>query len=140
MRAVFACLSLSVVVAACGGPLYAPCDGTNCAEGLRCVDLGGDQQICTKPCTVVKKRAGYPDGFNDDTLFEDGSSGENPVDDPACADAAVTVTSQDNANEGAQNILVESTGAVGVCRVSPEQLADNSISGDSELSGFCAPL
>jgi hypothetical protein len=136
-----ACFSVVVVVvSACGNPLYAPCSGTDCIEGLRCVDLGNDQRVCTKPCTVVKDRAGYPDGFDDDTLFEDGSAGTNDVKDPQCSDAAVSVTSQDNEEEGAQNILVEGDGLIGVCRVSAEQLGDESISGDSVLAGFCAPL
>lgn len=138
-------LAFSVVVVAacasgCGNPLYAPCSGTDCIEGLRCVDLGNDQRVCTKPCTVVKNRAGYPDGFDDDGLFEDGGSTSVDVKEPQCSDSAVTVTSQDNAEEGAQNLLVEGDGAIGVCRVSAEQLADNTISGDSILAGFCAPL
>lgn len=130
----------AVSFAACGHPLYAPCTGTDCDEGLRCVDLGDDQRVCTKPCTVVKKKAGYPDGFDDDELFADGSSTSKNVKEPQCSDAAVTVTSQDNADQGAQNILVEGDGVIGVCRVSDEQLADDSISGDSVLVGFCSPL
>lgn len=129
----------SVFAMACGRPLYAPCTGTDCDEGLRCVDLGNEQRICTKPCTVVKKKAGYPDGFENDDLFVDGSGLTNSVDEPQCSDAPVTVTSQD-ADEGPQNILVEGDGVIGVCRVSPEQLADNTISGDSQLVGVCAPL
>jgi hypothetical protein len=129
-----------VGASACGNPLYAPCSGTDCIEGLRCVNFGNDQRICTKPCTVVKNRAGFPDGFDDDTLFEDGGATSSEVAEPQCSDQAVTVTSQDNENEAAQNILVEGDGAIGVCRVSPEQLADTAISADSILAGFCAPL
>ncbi len=130
-----------VVVAACAGnPLYAPCTGTDCAEGLRCVDLGGDQRVCTKPCAVTKNRAGFPDGFENDELFVDGAGTQVNVADPQCADAVVDITSQDNENDSGQNILVSSAGAVGVCRVSAEQLADNTISADSVLAGFCAPL
>ncbi|MDP2344456.1 MAG: hypothetical protein Q8O67_26095 [Deltaproteobacteria bacterium] len=130
----------AVVASSCGNPLFAPCTGTDCIEGLRCVDLGNQQRVCTKPCVVTKDRAGYPDGFEDDALFEDGGAATVTVADPQCGDAAVDITSQDNENEGGQNILVESEGAVGVCRVSVEQLEDDSISGDSQLAGFCAPL
>ena len=136
-------VAVVVVVGAafgCGSPLYAPCSGTDCIEGLRCVDLGGEQRICTRPCAVTKDRAGYPDGFEDDALFEDGGAAQKNVADPQCADAAVDITSQDNENEGGQNILVDSAGAVGVCRVSAEQLADDSIARDSVLAGFCSPL
>ncbi len=129
-----------VVTAGCSNPLYAPCTGADCAEGLRCVDLGDQQRLCTKTCTVTKDRAGYPDGFDDDTLFEDGGAGQTTVTEPQCADAAVDITSQDNAEQSAQNIAVQSDGVVGVCRVSAEQLADESISGDTQLLGFCAPL
>jgi hypothetical protein len=131
---------VGLIAASCGHPLYAPCTGTDCEEGLRCVDLGNDQRVCTKPCAVTKNRAGFPDGFEKDELFEDGGAAQVNVADPQCADAAVDVTSQDNENEGGQNLLVESSGAVGVCRVSQEQLADDQISGDSVLAGFCSPL
>ena len=129
-----------VFATACGSPLYAPCSGTDCEEGLRCVDLGNEQRICTRPCAVTKDRAGYPDGFENDELFEDGGAAQVSVDDPQCADAAVDITSQDNEDQGGQNLLVESSGAVGVCRVSAEQLADDGIANDSVLAGFCAPL
>lgn len=132
---------VAVSAAACGNPLYSPCNGqADCAEPLRCIDLGGDQQVCTKPCTTRKDRAGYPDGFDNDDLFVDGSGANSNVKDPECADAAVDITSQDNEDEGAQNILVESDGVVGVCRVSAALLNDNSISNESELTGFCSPF
>lgn len=135
-----ALLAGALAAAGCGGPLYAPCSSTDCIEGLRCVDLGNDQKLCTKPCTVTKDRAGYPDGFEEDKLFEGGGAATVTVADPQCADASVNITSQDNADDDAQNLLVESAGAVGVCRVSPEQLADSNISNDSILAGFCSPL
>ena len=93
----------------------------------------------TKPCSVAKDAAGYPDGFDNDELFVDGSGAQSSVADPECADDAVTVTSQDNPDQGAQDILVESAGVVGVCQVAPSLLQDDAISGDSVLVGFCAP-
>jgi hypothetical protein len=132
--------SLTVVLAACGNPLFSPCNGqADCASDLRCVDLGNDQRLCTKPCSVVKDAAGYPDGFDNDELFVDGSGAQSSVADPECADDAVTVTSQDNPDQGAQDILVESAGVVGVCQVAPSLLQDDAISNDSVLIGFCAP-
>ena len=141
--------SVSLVVAAlavltavgCTSPLYSPCDAqADCGDGLRCVDLGGDQRLCTRPCTTTKARAGYPEGFDNDELFVDGSGAAGGQDAPQCADAAVDVSSQDNPDEGAQNILVESEGIVGVCQVTPSLLADSAISNDSILVGLCAPL
>ncbi len=124
----------------CGNPLYSPCNGqVDCASDLRCVDLGNEQRICTKPCTTTKKRAGYPDGFGNDELLVDGSSDQETVDEPQCADASVTVSSEDNPDQGAQNVLIESDGVVGVCQVAQSLLDDDAISGDSVLLGFCAP-
>jgi hypothetical protein len=133
-------VSCGAFASACGNPLYSPCNGqADCAEPLRCIDLGNEQRICTKPCTTTKKRAGYPDGFGNDDLFVDGSSEQETVAEPQCADAEVTVSSEDNPDEGAQNVLVESDGVVGVCRVSAALLNDDAISGDSVLLGFCSP-
>jgi hypothetical protein len=139
------CLSLVAVVAAlasaCGNPLYSPCEGqVDCAEGLRCLDLGNDQRVCTRPCTTTKERAGYPEGFDNDELFVDGTTAQGAAEAPQCSDSAVTVSSQDNTEQGAQNFLVESEGVVGVCRVTPSLLTDQAISGDSVLVGVCAPL
>lgn len=132
---------VAAAAAACGNPLYSPCEGQiDCADGLRCVDLGGDQRLCTRPCTTTKGRAGYPEGFDNDELFVDGSGASGGAADPQCADAAVDVSAQDNPDEGAQNILVESDGLVGVCQVTPSLLADPAISNDSVLVGVCAPL
>jgi hypothetical protein len=139
-RALALCVPLSLVLAACANPLYSPCNGqADCASDLRCIDLGNNQRLCTKPCSVQKDAAGYPDGFDDDELFVDGSGAQSSVAEPECADEAVTVTSQDNPDEAAQNILVESAGVVGVCQVAPSLLQDDAISGDSVLVGFCAP-
>ena len=133
-------VSVAAFAGACGNPLYSPCNGqVDCASELRCIDLGNEQRICTKPCTTTKDRAGYPDGFGNDDLLVDGSSEQESVDEPQCADAEVTVSSQDNPDEGAQNILVESDGVVGVCRLPQSLLDDNAVSGDSVLLGFCAP-
>jgi hypothetical protein len=130
------------LIAACqAGELYEACNGaTDCEEGLRCVDLGGDQRLCTRPCSVEKRRAGYPEGLDDDEIFTDGSSAQSSVKDPQCADAAIDVASQDNPDQGAQDIAIASKGVVGVCHVAPALLADDAISGDSILTGFCAPL
>jgi hypothetical protein len=129
-----------VFAAACGNPLYSPCDGqADCDEGLRCIDLGNQQRLCTKPCSVVKKAAGAPDGFDNDELFVDGSGAQSSVAEPQCADEAVTVTSQDDPDQAAQDIAVESAGVVGVCQVAPALLANDAISDDSILVGFCAP-
>jgi hypothetical protein len=134
--------SLVACLAACqAGELYEACDGaTDCEEGLRCVDLGGDQRLCTRPCSVEKRRAGYPEGLDDDALFTDGGSAQATVKDPQCADAAIDVTSQDDPDQAAQDIAIESKGTVGVCRVAATLVADQAISGDSILTGFCAPL
>lgn len=141
-----ALLALSIPCAlslsGCASALFAPCDGqVECQEGLRCVNLGGDTGgICTKPCTVQKARAGYPDPLAEDKFFEDGTTQEETVT-AECSDGDVTVVSEDNPDTGAQNIGVSSAnGVVGVCRVSAEQLASDEISGESVLSGFCAPL
>jgi hypothetical protein len=134
-------LALGLLAAACGNPLFSPCSGQlDCGEGLRCVDLGNNQRLCTRPCSVVKKAAGLPDGFDNDALFEDGGTAQQDIADPACGDDTISLISQDNPDERGQNISVESNGVVGVCRVSPEQLANNDIASDSVLSGFCAPL
>ena len=140
------CVSLVVaalavlVTSGCTSPLYSPCDAqADCADGLRCVDLGGDQRLCTRPCTTTKQRAGYPEGFDNDELFVDGSGAKGGADAPQCSDSAVDVTSQDNPDQGAQNLLVESDGIVGVCRLSASLLADPAISGDSVLVGLCSP-
>ncbi len=133
--------SVAALVAACGNPLYSPCAGqADCTEGLRCVDLGGEQRICTRPCTTTKARAGWPEGFANEELFVDGSGVVGGEADPQCADDAVKVLAEDNPDEGAQNILVASDGIVGVCRVTPLLLADPKISNESELVGICAPL
>jgi hypothetical protein len=142
MRYAFSALLVLAALSAvgCGNPLFSPCNGqADCAEGLRCIDLGNDQRLCTKPCTTTKGTAGYPDGFDDDELFVDGSSAQKNVANPECADAAVDVISQDNADQGAQNIQVTSDGVVGVCQVTPTLLADDRISDDSVLVGFCSP-
>jgi hypothetical protein len=132
--------SLPLALAACGNPLFSPCNGqVDCAGDLRCVDLGNNQRLCTKPCSVAKDAAGYPDGFDNDELFVNGSGAQSSVADPECADDAVTVTSQDDPDSDAQDILVESAGVVGVCQVAPALLQDDAISGDSVLVGFCAP-
>jgi hypothetical protein len=135
-------VAIAPVVAACqAGELYEACNGaTDCNEGLRCIDLGGDQRLCTRPCSVEKRRAGYPEGLDDDALFTDGGSAQATVKDPQCADAAIDVASQDNPDDGAQDIAIESSGVVGVCRVAATLLEDDSISKDSVLTGFCAPL
>jgi hypothetical protein len=133
---------VAVVASGCGaGALYEACNGaTDCQEGLRCVDLGNDQRVCTRPCSVTKERAGYPEGLDGDDLFTDGAGANAKVDDPICADAAIAVTSQDDPDQAAQNIAIESEGVVGVCRVAPELLADDNIAAKSVLRGFCAPL
>lgn len=130
----------AVALAACGNPLYSPCNGqVDCASPLRCIDLGADQQICTKPCTTTKSAAGYPDGFDNAELYVDGSGAQSAVATPQCADQPVTVTSSDNPDEGSQNLLVESAGVVGVCQVAPILLQDDAINDDSILIGYCAP-
>ena len=145
VRAQIPSLAALVVLAVLGGcrtgALYEACDdAVDCAEGLRCVDLGGDQRLCTRPCTVEKRRAGYPDGLADEGLFTDGGAASASVDDPQCADAPVDVTSQDDPEASAQKIAVESKGVVGVCRVAPALLDDDSIGPESVLPGLCAPL
>lgn len=132
-------LSAVLVLSACGGALYAPCDNqTGCSEGLRCINIGGDYgAVCTRPCSVTKDRAGYPDALDENSYFEDGTTTEATVTDAACAEGDVTVTSEDT--DGAQRIGV-SGDVVGVCRVSPEQLASDEIAADSILSGWCTPL
>ncbi len=125
-------------LSACGGSLYAPCDGqTGCSDDLRCVNVGGDTGLCTRPCTITKSRAGYPDALDENAFFEDGTTTEETVADAACSEGDVTVTSQDG--DGPQTIGVAGD-VVGVCRVSPELLASGEIAGDSQLSGWCAPL
>jgi hypothetical protein len=140
--AVLALLAALALVGACqAGELYEACDGaTDCEEGLRCVDLGGDQRICTRACTVEKRRAGYPEGLEDDALLTDGATGQSTVKDPQCADAAIEVASQDDPDGPAQDVALESKGVVGVCRVAATLLQDPAISDASVLTGFCAPL
>lgn len=142
MRAgVISLLPALLLATACGGALYAPCDGqVACADGLRCVNVGGDLgALCTKPCTVSKARAGFPDALDEDAFFEDGTTTEETVsgENSACSEGDVTITSQDQ--DGPQQIGVEGD-VVGVCRVSPEQLASGDIAGNSQLSGWCTPL
>lgn len=136
---VLALVPALLFAAACGGPLYAPCDSQMaCAEGLRCVNVGGDLgALCTRPCTITKSRVGYPDALDEESYFEDGTTTEAKVDDAACADGEVTVTSQDQ--DGPQQIGVSGE-VVGVCRVSPEQVAASEIAGNSQLQGWCTPL
>lgn len=130
-----------LLASACGGALYAPCDGqVGCADGLRCVNVGGDYgALCTRPCTVTKARAGYPDALDEDAFFEDGTTTEETVaaDESACSEGDVTIASQDQ--DGPQQIGV-SGDVVGVCRVSLEQVASGEIAGNSQLSGWCTPL
>lgn len=140
MRAALASLVPALLLAsACGGSLYAPCDSQlGCADGLRCVNVGGDYgALCTRPCTVTKSRAGFPDALDESAFFEDGTTHDETVADSACAEGSVKVTSQDQ--DGPQQIGVEGE-IVGVCRVSPEQIASNQIAGNSVLSGWCTPL
>ncbi len=136
-------LSLSLLgTAGCASALYAPCDAQyQCAEELRCVNLGGDTGgMCTKPCTVLKSRAGFPDAADDDKYYEDGAGQSDTVGDAACSDGDVEVTSEDT--DGPQKLGVKPKGnaIVGVCRISPEQIASTETSGDSVLAGMCAPL
>jgi hypothetical protein len=125
----------------CASALYAPCDAQyQCADGLRCVNVGGDTGgLCTKPCTIVKKRAGYPDAAEDDKYYEDGAGQSDTIGDAACSDGNVDVTSEDA--DGPQKISVTPAAGtvVGVCRVSPEQLASTETDADSVLAGFCVP-
>ena len=136
---VLACM----VGSACASGLYAPCDGQwQCGEGLRCVNLGGDTGgMCTKPCTIVKSRAGYSDAADDDKYFEDGAGASDTVADAACSDGDTSVTTEDT-DDGQQRLGVSGAEGVvvGVCRVSPEQLASTEIDEESVLAGFCAPL
>jgi len=139
MRAALIALALSTL-AACGNPLYSPCNGQlDCGPNLRCLDLGGDQRLCTRACTTTKARAGYPEGFGNESLFEEGAGAQNAVATPVCSDQPVTVTSSDTDQQG-NNILVESAGIVGTCRVSAAVLDDDAISSDSLVIGVCAPL
>ena len=144
MRLIAASLVTLVVASTSGcngGGLYAACNGpSDCAEGLRCIDLGGDQRLCTRPCSVEKSRAGYPEGLEDEELLADGAGGQASVKEPQCGDAKIDVTSQDNPDQGAQNVAIESAGVVGVCTVATALLEDDAISGDSVLPGFCTPL
>ena len=125
----------------CGAGLYAPCEqGFECAEGLRCVNLGADQgAMCTRACTISKKRAGQTDAADEDKYYEGGTTQNDSVQDAQCAEGEVTVTSEEPEGGGPQELGV-SGDAVGVCRVSDEQLADGSTHPDSQLSGWCAPL
>ena len=140
-RALTALLVLGFLAAAgCGNPLFSPCEGqVDCVEGLRCIDMGNEQRLCTKACSTTKATAGYPDGFDNDDLFVDGSGAASTVSDPECADAQVDVAAQDDPDQEAQSILVESVGVVGVCQVAPSLLADDRISDASRLVGFCVP-
>ena len=92
-RALTALLVLGGLAAAgCGNPLFSPCEGqVDCVEGLRCIDMGNEQRLCTKPCSTTKATAGYPDGFDNDDLFVDGSGAASTVSDPECADAPVDI-------------------------------------------------
>lgn len=138
MFARIASLAVFTLVAGCN-PLYAPCNGQiDCTQGLRCVNLGGDDgAICTKPCSISKGRAGFPDAADNDAFFEDGSQASETVSDSACAEGDVTVSSEDA--DGPNNVLVEGD-VVGVCRTSEEQQTSGEIGNDSELRGWCAPL
>lgn len=129
----------ALALAACGGPLYSPCDNqVGCAEGLRCIDVGSDiGAICTRSCSVQKDRAGYPDALDEDAFFEDGTTTQETVADSRCAEGEVEVASQDA--DGPQQLSVSGE-VVGVCRLSPEQIASGEIAGDSTLSGWCSPL
>lgn len=132
---------LAALLAGCSSPLYAPCERqADCAEGLRCVNLGGDYgALCTRACTISKERAGHPEALDDDALFEDGTTQLKEVADAQCSEGPVKVGSQDVEGGPEQDVSVEGE-IVGVCRVSQEQLANPRISGDSQLSGFCVPL
>jgi hypothetical protein len=134
----FALLALGTLFGACN-PLYAPCNGQiDCAQDLRCVNLGDDSgSICTKPCSISKGRAGFPDAADNDAFYEDGSSQSETVGDSACAEGEVTVTSEDA--DGPNNVLVEGD-VVGVCRTSSEQQTSGELGDDSSLRGWCAPL
>lgn len=123
------------LLAGCANPLFAPCQSqADCAADLRCVTLSEQLgSICTRSCTIAKKRAGLPDAVDDDVLFEEGTTQLTTVSDAECADGAVEVGAQDG------NLSVQGD-VVGVCRVSAEQVANGQISGDSVLSGWCAPL
>lgn len=129
--------------ASCTSGLYAPCEGQwQCGEELRCVNLGGDTGgICTKTCSIVKKRAGYSDAADDDKYFEDGAGATDTIADAACSEGETRVTTEDMP-DGPQKLAVETPpgGIVGVCRISPEQIASGEIDDDSVLTGFCAPL
>lgn len=129
---------VALMSAACN-PLYAPCNGQiDCAQGLRCVNVGGETgAICTKSCSISKSRAGFPDAADDDAFFEDGASQSETVDDSACAEGDVTVTSEDS--DGPNNLLVEGD-VVGVCRTSVEQQTSGELGEDSVLRGWCTPL
>jgi len=136
-----ALLGVVVVAGSQAGQLDEACDdAVDCAEGLRCVDLGGDQRLCARPCTVEKRRAGYPEGLADEALFTDGGTAQASVDDPQCADAPIDVTSQDEPEAAAQKIAIRSSGVVGVCRVAPALLAHDAVAPGSVVAGLRAPL
>lgn len=131
--------ALALSAAGCGGPLYTPCTSqVGCAEGLRCIDVGGEMgAICTRSCTVRRDRAGFPDALDQDALFEEGTTTQQTVSDSRCAEGDVEVVSQDA--DGEQQISVSGE-VVGVCRISPEQAASAAMASDSTLSGWCTPL
>src|SRR5688572_29039383 len=85
----------------CGGPLYAPCDSAfGCGDGQRCIDVDGNGGICTRPCTIRKDRAGYPDAL-DPEPGEFDPFGATAVDETVtaesskCSDGDVLVSTED---------------------------------------------
>ena len=118
----------------CGGGLYAPCErNLDCSgENLQCVNLSGQGGICSRPCSISPDRSGYPDVLDDDALFENGATQTAQSPDSPCNETAASATVQDG------NVIVESDGAVGVCRISPEVRASN-LGEDSFMPGWCAP-
>ena len=135
---------LSVVVAAVASgcnPMYAPCERQiDCAQGLRCVDLNGTGgAICTQPCTISRSRSGLPDAIDDAAFYEDGTVQDTTVssENADCLEGGASV----QVENGNFNVAPENEGdAIGVCRVSDEQVASGQIGGSSTLTGWCAPL
>ncbi len=120
----------------CGGGLYSPCENNiDCVgDQLRCVNLGdGQGGTCSRPCAISTNRSGLPDVLDDDALFEDGAAQTSSAEASPCNEGPATAAVQDG------NVLVESDGVVGVCRISPE-VAAAGFGEDSTMVGWCAPF